>query len=409
MWLEYLNIARKVLVAHKFRSLLTVLSITIGAFSIVVMSSLAQSGLTTLFRGMEELGGGRLIFIGPKQAERAESKVASYNRGLTVQDRDLVFSRLPHVVEHSMFTGLGRKEMVSDTGRLKRTDLVAADGDFFSFTHLELDKGRFFTSEEDAKHAKICVVGAKVAKEMWDGDAIGHTLELDGIRCRVVGQSTDLDRWGMDFDFDWVDFVAMPLETVNEVDQKAKAAAQLQVKTDDQKNNDIVKRVANALLADRHHNIDDYMIFDMSGFMSKFQSFFAIMQTIVGFIAGIALLVGGVGVMNMMLVSVSERVREIGIRKAIGANPSDIGRQFLLEAIVLAGAGGIIGVVGGSGFTIFACWLIRHFKPTWVTVLAHGAIISALCVSVGVGLLFGYFPARRASKLDAIAAIRGGA
>src|SRR3954464_12998407 len=100
MWLEYLRIAQKVLRAHKFRSLLTVLSITIGAFSIVVMSSLAQSGLATLWRGMEELGGGRLIFIGPRQAERAESKVASYNRGLTVEDRDLVFSRLPHVVEH---------------------------------------------------------------------------------------------------------------------------------------------------------------------------------------------------------------------------------------------------------------------------------------------------------------------
>ncbi len=407
MWFEYLNIARKVLVGHKFRSLLTVLSITIGAFSIVVMSSLAQSGLTTLFRGMEELGGGRLIFVGPKQAEREEAKQASYTRGLTVEDRDIVFSRLPHVVEHSMFTSLGRKEMVSDTGRLKRTDLVAADGDFFSFTHLVLEKGRFFNADDDKRHAKVCVVGAKVAQEMWDGDAVGHTLELDGVRCRVIAQTTDLDRWGMDFDFSWVDFVAMPLETVNEVDQKAKAAAQLQVKTDDAQHNDIVKRIANALLADRHHGIDDYEIFDMSSIMNNFNSFFDIMRTIVGFIAGIALLVGGVGVMNMMLVSVSERVREIGIRKAIGANPSDIGRQFLLEAILLAGAGGVIGVVGGCGFTYFACWVIRHFKPTWVTVLAHGAIIAALSVSVGVGLIFGYFPARRASKLDAITAIRG--
>ena len=407
MWLEYLNIARKVLVAHKFRSLLTVLSITIGAFSIVVMSSLAQSGLTTLFRGMEELGGGRLIFIAPKQAERGEAKQSSYSRGLTVEDRDLVFSRLKHVVEHSMFTPLGRKEMVSDTGRIKRTDLVAGDGDFFSFSHLQLDKGRFFSAEEDARHAKVCVVGAKVAQEMWDGDAVGHTLALDGIRCRVIGQATDLDRWGMDFDFDWVDFVAMPLETVNEVDQKAKLAAQLQIKTDDQQHNDIVKRIVNVLLSERHHGIDDFQIFDLSGFLEKFQSFFAIMRTIVGFIAGIALLVGGVGVMNMMLVSVSERVREIGIRKAIGANPDDIGRQFLLEAIVLAGTGGVIGTGSGIGMAVVASAVIRHFKPTWVTVVAEGAVIAALCVSFGVGLLFGYFPARRASKLDAIAAIRG--
>jgi putative ABC transport system permease protein len=200
----------------------------------------------------------------------------------------------------------------------------------------------------------------------------------------------------------------MPLETVNEVDQKAKQAAQMNVKTNDQQHNDIVKRIANALLVERHHGVDDYMIFDMAGLMVKFTSFFAVMQTIVGFIAGIALLVGGVGVMNMMLVSVSERVREIGIRKAIGANPRDISRQFLLEAIVLAGTGGLIGVLGGIGMSIGASALIRHFKPSWVTVIAHGAVISALSVSVGVGLVFGYFPARRAAKLDAITAIRGG-
>jgi putative ABC transport system permease protein len=407
MWLEYLIIARKVLTGHKFRSLLTVLSITIGAFSIVLMSSLAQSGLTTLFRGIEELGGGRLLFIAPKPAERNEAKQASYSRGLTIEDRDLIFSRLPHVVEHSMFTSLGRKEMVSDTGRMKRTDLVSGDGDFFSFTHLEINNGRFFTSEEDARHAKVCVVGWQVAQEMFDGDAVGHTLALDGIRCRVIGQATNNEHWGMDFDFDWLNFVAMPLETVNEVDQKAKQAAQFQIKTDDQSNNEVVKRIINAILVERHHGVDDFQIFDMAGFMERFKSIFTIMETIVGFIAGIALLVGGVGVMNMMLVSVSERVREIGIRKAIGANPNDIGRQFLLEAIVLAGTGGIIGVVGGVGMTFLGCWAIRLAKPTWVTVVSHGAVMSALCVSIGVGLLFGYFPARRAARLDAITAIRG--
>jgi putative ABC transport system permease protein len=117
--------------------------------------------------------------------------------------------------------------------------------------------------------------------------------------------------------------------------------------------------------------------------------------------------VGGVGVMNMMLVSVSERVREIGIRKAIGASPSDISRQFLLEAILLAGVGGAVGVGGGIGMSIVASTVIRMFKPTWVTVIASQSAVVALVVSAGVGLLFGYFPARRAAKLDAITAIRG--
>jgi putative ABC transport system permease protein len=211
----------------------------------------------------------------------------------------------------------------------------------------------------------------------------------------------------MRFGFDWLDFVAVPMETMADTDIKVRPAARIQLKTDGPESNDIVKRVANAILSERHHSVDDFQIFDFSRVMERFSGVFGIMQTIVSFIAGIALLVGGVGVMNMMLVSVSERVREIGIRKAIGASPNDIGRQFLLEAILLAAVGGAIGVGGGIGMSILASSVIRHFKPTWVTVVANDAAIIAMCVSAGVGLFFGYFPARRASKLDAITAIRG--
>ena len=138
----------------------------------------------------------------------------------------------------------------------------------------------------------------------------------------------------------------------------------------------------------------------------SFDAIFSIMRAIVGFVAGIALLVGGVGVMNMMLVSVSERVREIGIRKALGASPRDIGAQFLWEAIVLSGSGGLLGVSAGVAMALGTGPLIRHFKPSWVCVIDNRATLIALFVSVGIGVLFGFFPARRASKLDAIQAIR---
>jgi putative ABC transport system permease protein len=140
--------------------------------------------------------------------------------------------------------------------------------------------------------------------------------------------------------------------------------------------------------------------------MSKFHEVVAIMEAIVGFIAGIALLVGGVGVMNMMLVSVSERVREIGIRKALGASPRDIGAQFLWEAIVLSGTGGLVGVGGGVAGALASTWLVKHFIAAWVGVVAVKAVIIALVTSFGIGVVFGFFPARRASRLDAISAIR---
>jgi putative ABC transport system permease protein len=407
MWFEYLNIARKVLVAHKFRSLLTVLSITIGAFSIVLMSSLAQSGSTTLFRSIEELGGGRIIMVGPKEVEREENKASSYTRGMTLQDRDVIYDSVPHVIQKTMFSRTGRKDVIADNGRLLRTDGVFGDGNFFESMKLQIEKGRAFTDEENLRHQKLCVVGYKTAQTLWDGDAVGHTMQVGPVRCRVIGQATNHEYWGMRFGFDWLDFVALPLETMADVDVKVRPGARIQLKTDGESSNDIVKRVVNALMTERHHGVDDFQIFDFSRVMDRFSSVFGIMTTIVSFIAGIALVVGGVGVMNMMLVSVSERVREIGIRKAIGASPADISRQFLLEAILLAGVGGAIGVGGGIGMSVVASSVIRMFKPTWVTVVATQSAVVALIVSAGVGLVFGYFPARRAAKLDAITAIRG--
>jgi len=228
---------------------------------------------------------------------------------------------------------------------------------------------------------------------------------MPGIRCRVVGQFVKADRW-MDFGFSWDELVVVPLESYNDGDSSAEKTATIVLMTDDKSSNDSVKRIANALLTERHHGVDDFEIFDFARIMNKFDQVFSIMRAIVGFVAGIALLVGGVGVMNMMLVSVSERVREIGIRKAIGASPRDISSQFLWEAIVLSGSGGLVGILGGVGMAMATVRIIKHFKPGWVGVIDHRATTVAFVVSVAIGLFFGYFPARRASKLDAIQAIR---
>jgi putative ABC transport system permease protein len=288
-----------------------------------------------------------------------------------------------------------------------RARVFAGDGDWFDTNKLEIGDGRFFSEEENRRHQKLCVIGHKTADALFDGKAIGHTMQIGPLRCRIVGQSGTREFMGKMMGLDRLDYVAVPFESLADIDPKVRLGAQIILKSDEEKNNDIVKRVANAILSERHHGVDDFQIFDFARIMDQFTGFFRTLSIIVGFIAGIALLVGGVGVMNMMLVSVSERVREIGIRKAIGANPSDIGRQFLLEAIVLAGSGGAVGVSGGIGMALAASAIIRHFKPRWITVIADDSAIIALCVSVGVGLLFGYFPARRAAKLDAIAAIRG--
>ncbi len=406
MWLEYLRIAQKVLRAHKFRSLLTVLSITIGAFSIVVMSSLAESGLTTLAKGLEDLGGARIMWVEGKKPERNENKGASYGKGITLQDRDVLFSSLPFITGRTMYSALWRRDVVGDSGVTGRTDLVAADGGLVALYHMHLARGRTFSEEENQQHAKVCVVGHKTAEKLWDGDALGHWLTVSGTRCRVIGQLANQPRWGINMGFDWLDVAILPYNTLVDVDPTVTPAVGIVMTTDDQLHNEVVKRIMNALLVERHHGVDDFQLFDFSKFMDKFDAIFATMKMIVGFIAGIALLVGGIGVMNMMLVSVSERVREIGIRKAIGANPRDIGMQFILEAIVLAGSGGLIGVATGVGVAMASGAIIGHFNATWVTVVAYRAVATALVTSVGIGVLFGFFPARRAARLNAIEAMR---
>ncbi len=403
----YFRIAVRALRAHMFRSFLTTVSIMIGGFSIVLMSSLAGSGMATLARGIEDLGGSRLIIVGGKVPQRAERKASSYGAGITVKDRDVLFSAIPHVVGRSMYALMGRTPVSPNGASFVPIDNVASDASFFDAYQLKLAKGRSFTEEESRMQARVCVVGHKTAVRLFDGDAVGKWVVRNASsRCRVIGQLENRDRMGIHMGFDWLDVVVWPLGTIGAQTPQVLKGAQFLLKTDAPESNDSVKRIVNALLVERHHGVDDFEIFDFAGFLEKFNELFGIMRAIVGYIAGIALLVGGIGVMNMMLVSVSERVREIGIRKALGATQGAIQAQFLWEAMLLSGIGGVLGVGLGIVAVLATGPLLRMFTPGWVTVLATSATTVALIVSIAIGLLFGFFPARRAARLDAILAMR---
>jgi putative ABC transport system permease protein len=406
MWGAQLAIAVRALAGHKFRSSLTVLSITIGAFAIVLMSSLAESGLDTLKRGIEDLGGARLLLVAPKDPERGEARPATYPHGFSSADRDRLMAGLPHVEEHTMYASLGTRDVVSDEGTTERTDLLAGDSRFLDVFRMRMQRGRAFTADEDREHAKVCVIGHVLARNLWAGDPIGRSLTIAGLRCRVVGVLADNARFGVGFGFDWVNLVVVPGETAGDVDREAREERAIVIKTDAPASNEPVKRILNAILLDRHHGLDDFTLYDFSRIMEKFRTVFAVMEAMVGCIAGIALLIGGVGVMNMMLVSVSERVREIGIRKALGARPADIRRQFVAEALMLSSFGGLAGVASGATVAALASMAIHRFLPAWVSVVSIQAAVAALVVSIGIGLVFGWFPARRAGALDPIQAMR---
>lgn len=411
MWLENLGIAWSGLLRHKLRSLLTLGSIAIGSFSIVFMSSLAESGLASLNAGLEAIGGARLLALWDKRGDERPQQRSSYFRGLTKHDIRLLRG-LPHVTEMTHIADLSRRELEDGTGETRRVDVVAADANFFQFFRYVPREGRLFDRTDTESHARVCVLGNETARRMeLDGPPVLlRFITVMGLRCRVIGRLQRVARWDVPLGWDWDDVVVLPFDAM--ADHAATEVNNnhwLLLHTDSSDNNELVVRVVNALILNRHNNLTDFYLLNFhKNFIEEMMKIYRIMKIIVSIISGIALWVGGLGVMNIMLVSVSERVREIGIRRALGASARDIGQQFLLEAVLLAGLGGGLGVGIGLLGGALGGFLIQQVKPEWMIVLSHPAVGLALSVSVLVGVIFGYAPAQQASRMDPVAAIRTG-
>lgn len=404
--MDDLRVAAKSLWTHRFRSGLSLLSVAIGAFAIVLMSSLALSGFETLRRGIEDLGGARLMLVVPKEPMRAKVKAHAFERGLTRLDQDQVFSGLPHLADHCRFASMRDKRVIGDDGKSARADLVAADSRFLEFFDMPLIRGRSFSDHDDAQHASVCVVGRKVSEELGQPSTLGRWLTIGGARCRVIGELEARERYGIGLGFDWQKLIVMPAQTAADSFPEPRRGSMFLLRTDGADYNDIVKRIVDVRLSERHHGIDDFGLLDFAGLLKNFYMVFAVMQALVGCIASLALIIGGVGVMNMMLVSVSERVREIGVRKALGAGPRHIRSQFLTEAALLGGAGGALGAGFGCLAALAASAVIARFLETWVGLLSWPAVLVALGSALTTGLFFGWLPAKRASALSPVEAMR---
>jgi len=405
MWASHLGVAWRALRARAGRSLLTVTSITLGSLSIVLMTSLAGSGLATLMRGIEELGAARMLLLAPKVPERAQDRALA-PAPFTAADRDSLTREVPHLAGASLTASIGPREVTSDGGKTVRTDVVAADAAFFELYRMRIARGRALTDADDRAAAPVCVAGPKLRARLWRESALGHSLSFGSLRCRVVGELDENRRFGMNFGFDWSDVLVVPFGLGRAHDPETEKEAALTLVTDDAASNDVVKRVLNARLVRRRHGVDDFTFYDLSGVVEKFRSAFWLMQVLVGLVAAIALVIGGVGVMNMMLVSVSERVAEIGVRKALGATTEAIRAQFVVEATLLAGLGGGLGVGAGIVLSAVCGSLLVEVLPTWVAGVSLTSALVAFVASLAVGVAFGWIPARRAARLSPVEAMR---
>lgn len=391
---ENIRMALSSVLAHKLRSILTMLGIIIGVAAVITVVAIGQGGEQMLKSQLTGAGNTISVYYEPSDEELQMNPNIYMESFFTEQDIEQL-EQLPNV-----------KNVVASTMTMMTTRYEADTFDtttygineaYLAVNSLTVDKGRSLTRSDFISGARVGVISNELNKELFDEkSALGEIIWQNGQPIEVVGileKPTGL------FAFGTMD-VYIPANTYRtsfgvldytSVDVQATDADSMQQ----------VGEEAAALLNELHNTEDSYQVMNLEEMAEGVGQVTSIMTTIIGSIAGISLLVGGIGVMNIMLVSVTERTREIGIRKALGATQRQILTQFLIEALTLTSIGGIIGILLGAG----ASAAVSHFAG-WPSLISWQVVIGALLFSMVIGIIFGMLPANKAAKLDPIDSLR---
>ncbi len=398
--------AARALRINPLRSALTALGVIIGVASVVAMVALGQGAQKQIQASISSLGSNLLIIV-PGSANQGGVRGApgSFN-SLTLADAEAIEREVAGVAAVAP-SQRGSAQIVAQ-GANWNTRIEGVTPSYLAARDWGVASGRFFDDRETRQARKVAVIGATVARELFpNSDPVGERVRISGGAYEIIGV---LDAKGQSgFGQDQDDIVLAPLQTVKRRvsgrQGRANTVSQISVKAESE---DILAQVqedAATLLRQRHRigegDTDDFTVQNLSSIAETMQQTTQVFTGLLAGIAAVSLLVGGIGIMNIMLVSVTERTREIGLRKALGARKADILRQFGLEAIVLSLAGGFVGLIVGA----LAAWGITSAMGLPLTVGLMSAAV-ALVFSAFVGVAFGSFPAWRAAQLDPIEALR---
>lgn len=390
---SYFKLALKALLLNKVRSLLTMVGIIIGVGAVIILTSLV-GGLEKQIRDtFESLGTNSLFVFAGTVGEQGSGPTGIPVNKLEyrmVDDLRIIdgVSQVGGLAESSGTALYGNKE-------LRNTQIVAVGNDFDKLYSLNMQQGRFINTSEVAGGKMVTVIGQTLKDELFGGqNPVGKQLKIKDKRFTVIGL---LEAKGSSFGQDQDKVAYIPYTTAKTRFQIDRPSYIL-VKASDSNNLKSVKReIEKTLLKELEK--DDFSVRTQEEGIKFFQNILSVLSSALGGIAGVSLLVGGVGIMNIMFVSVTERTREIGLRKAVGANSRDILTQFLLEAIILSLIGGLLGVLFGMGVSFG----ISRFIDTSINYFFVGL---SFAVSAMIGIIFGVAPAIRASRLDPIIALR---
>jgi putative ABC transport system permease protein len=395
---DTLYIALDALRANKVRAALTMLGVIIGVASVILLTSLgegARSYLQEQFAGM----GTNLVLITPGKTETAGGGpsfgVNTVHR-LTFEDTQALGREATSVKGVTgIVIGAGT---VKYRNRTRGTTVIGASENFQEVRGLHANVGSFFSEEDVVSRRRVAVIGRTVLRELFrDENPLGRRIDIDGTKFRVIGI---MEPRGRSLGFDIDDLVFIPvrtgmdlfaLEGLNEIIVQARSAEQV---------DDVIAETRDILM--RRHRTEDFTVVSQGEILETFNLIAGAMTTLLLAIASISLLVGGIGIMNIMLVSVRERTREIGTRMAVGATRRAIRNQFLIESTTLSGFGGLVGLLLGVGIAKIAQVVAPNLPvrvSPWILVIAVG-------FSLAVGVFFGVWPAVKASRLDPIEALR---
>jgi len=381
------------------RSFLTILGIIIGVAAVIIMVTIGSGATVSVRQQIASMGSNLLMVVPGKRLGPGQS---SGNVPFKQADADAIAREVGSLRAVSPVSSTSVKAIFGNQNW--STQVTGTDKAYIEVTNRTIQSGRLFTDSEARAGAAVCIVGETVVKKLFGGqNALGEKIRLEKISCEIIGILQGKGQSTMGHDQD--DIVIIPLATYQRRIAGNQDVGMLQISVQDGVSTEKVQKDIGQLLRARRHlspsDDDNFSVMDMKEITKMLTGTTQMMTALLSAVAAVSLLVGGIGIMNIMLVSVTERTREIGIRLAIGAFEREVLMQFLVEAVVLSSLGGLIGIALAL---IVSVWLAGLLGVPFV--FNAGIVMVAFLFSAAVGVIFGYFPALKAARLDPIEALR---
>jgi len=401
-WYRIQKIAFKSILKNKMRSILTSLGIIIGVCSVIVMVAVGQGSQTRIQEQINSLGTNLLmVFPGSSNQRGVHRGAGSFNK-MEISDCDAILQQAQNVMYVSPLVRSGG-QVIGGNGNWN-TNIYGVSTDYPEIKNWELSSGSFFTERDIKLKKKVAVIGQTIAEELFEGiDPIGQKIRIRNTPFKIIGVLEEKGESGMGQDQD--DVILAPSTTVlyrlkggDKIDMIYISANSLEVMDIAQEEVENILRIEHKI---DYGEDDDFTVRSQSEITEMATETSQTLTLLLGAIAGVSLIVGGIGIMNIMLVSVTERTREIGIRLSIGARSKDILTQFLAESITLSLIGGILGIL----LAALISSVMNNFTQIYTVINPTIVLISAL-FATAVGIFFGYYPARKAANLNPIEALR---